>query len=116
VEHLHDQVAMKTHGGVAQNQLSLYRLRRNCHIQPPIKLRASSFGLQRRQFANYELITACKSKKGGLGRLSRGLSKSPWGIIGKTSKLASPKSKNCADFATPPVKPTKSHETIRAML
>jgi hypothetical protein len=46
-------VAMKTHGGVAQNQLSLYRLRRNCHIQPPVKLRASSFGLQRRQFANY---------------------------------------------------------------
>ena len=107
MEHLHNQVAMKTHRGMAQNQLPLYRLRRNCHIQPPIKLRASSFGLQRRQFANYELITACKTdvEKGGLGRLSRGFSKSPWGIIGKTSKLASLKwrkfaerSRNCLSY------------------
>src|SRR5215467_15629954 len=85
VEHLHDQVAMETHGWMTKNQLSFCRLGCcNCHYSTSCSnLWVLSLRLRRCQFANYLLITACNSdEKGDLGRRSRGLSRSPWGIIG----------------------------------
>ncbi len=40
VKHLDNEMAMKTHGRVAENQFPFCRFRHNCHNLPPVKLRA----------------------------------------------------------------------------
>jgi hypothetical protein len=54
VKHLHDEVAMETHGRVTQDHFSLSRLSCNCHIIPPVEVRALLPRLSRTSiFANY---------------------------------------------------------------
>ena len=84
VEHLHDQVAMKTHGGMAKDQLCLRWLCANCHMNPPFRIRTLPRTSTPAWFTKpLPLMTACKNYllairiKKGRSRLSCGFIEEP---------------------------------------